>query len=412
MKCWILLVVLLGAAPPAADNWTEFRGPSGSGHSDAKNLPREWSETKNVVWKAPLHGRGWSSPVVWGKKVWLTTATPEGKELFVICVDRETGKVLMDAKLFDIAKPEETKKFNSFASPSPVIEEGRVYISFGSYGTACLNTETGKPVWTRTDLTCNHWRGPGSSPILWQNLLILHFDGYDQQYVVALDKKTGRTVWKSDRTHDFGTQDGDMKKAFSTPVVIEVGGKHLLISPAAKAALALDVSTGKEVWRVTYGSHSVAARPLVGHGMVYIGTGTGKDLVAVKPDGKGDVTKSHVAWTAKGFGHKPSGILVDDLIYGYPESGGLVTCIDAKTGEKVWAERVGATGHTASPLYADGVLYIFAEDGSAVMLQPGKEFKIVGRAKLEATEVCATPAIAGSSIFYRTNTHLYRIENR
>ena len=214
---------------------------------------------------------------------------------------------MVDAKLFDVAQPEDTQKYNSFASPTPVIEEGRVYVHFGSYGTAALDTATGKPLWTRRDLPCNHWRGPGSSPILYEDLLIVHLDGYDLQYVVALDKKTGRTVWKADRTHDYQTDDGDQKKGFATPIVIEAAGRSQLISPAAKAVVSLDPLTGRELWRVRYEQHSAATRPLFAHGLVYVDTGFSKaDLLAIRPDGRGDVTATHVAWKAtKGIGAKP-----------------------------------------------------------------------------------------------------------
>jgi len=398
----------------AADRWTEFRGPSGTGHSESAGLPREWSETKNVAWKTRIHGRGWSSPVVLGNQVWLTTATPEGRELSVLALDRGSGRVLFDTKLFDVAQPEDTRKYNSFASPTPVIEEGRVYVHFGSYGTASLDTGTGKMVWSRRDLPCNHWRGPGSSPILYKDLLIVHLDGYDVQYAVALDKKTGRTVWKADRTHDFGTDDGDQKKGFATPVVIEVAGREQLISPAAKAVVSLDPLTGREIWRVRYEQHSAAARPLFAHGLVYVDTGFGKaELLAIRPDGRGDVTDTHVAWKAlKGIGAKPSPVLVGDLIYAVSDTGGVVTCLDAKTGAEVWQQRVGGGGHSASLLFADGAIYVFAEDGSTVALGPGREYRELGRSSLGEEGVMATPAIAGPAVFLRTESHLYRVEKR
>ena len=187
----VAIVLGLGSAALAEDRWTEFRGPSGTGLSTSTGLPREWSETKNVAWKTPIHGRGWSSPVVLGTQVWLTTATRDGRELSVLALDRDSGRVIHDIKLFEVAKPEDTARFNSFASPTPVIEDGRVYVHFGSYGTAALDTRTGQTVWARRDLPCNHWRGPGSSPMLYGELLIVHFDGYDLQYAVALDKNTG-----------------------------------------------------------------------------------------------------------------------------------------------------------------------------------------------------------------------------
>jgi outer membrane protein assembly factor BamB len=398
----------------AADQWTEFRGPSGTGHSDSVDLPREWSETKNVAWKTGVHGRGWSSPVVLGNEVWLTTATPEGKELSVLAIARDDGRVLFDAKVFDVPEPEDTRRFNSFASPSPVIEPGRVYVHFGSYGTAALDTRSHKVLWTRRDLPCNHWRGPGSSPILYKGLLIVHFDGYDRQYAVALDKETGRTVWKADRTYDFGTDDGDQKKGYGTPVVIEAGGRPQLISPAAKAIVSLDPLTGRELWRVRHAQHSPAARPLFAHGLLYVDTGHGgAELLAIRPDGQGDVTETHIAWkVTKGIGAKPSPVLVGDLIYAVSDAGGVLSCIDAKTGALVWQQRVGGGSHSASPLFADGALYVFAEDGSAVALAPGREYKELGRSALGEGGVMATPAIAGKALFLRTESHLLRLEKR
>lgn len=412
MKLWIiaLLACLNGTAAPG-DTWSEFRGSAGDGRSDAVGLPREWSETKNVAWKTAIHGRGWSSPVVWGRQIWLTTGTPDGKELSVVCVDKDSGKIQVDRKLFLVEKPTELwRKYNSYASPTPAIEEGFVYVHFGTYGTACLDTKTGKTVWSRNDMPCDHWRGAGSSPILWKDLLILTFDGHDVQYLTALDKKTGKTVWKADRKHDFGTNDGDQKKGYCTPLVIEAGGKPQLVTSASAATMALDPATGAEIWRVTYKGHSPASRVVYGHGMVYFTTGAGGEILAVKPDGTGDVTSTHVAWRAKVGAHKPSPLLVDDLIY-VVNDGGTATCFDAKTGQQAWKQRVVGTGYSAGPIFADGAIYYFAEDGSAMAIQPGREFKELGKSKLEGgTECKMTPAIVGKSIFLRTSDSLYRIE--
>lgn len=410
----LALPVALAGSARAADRWTEFRGPAGTGWSDSSGLPREWSETRNVAWKTRIHGRGWSSPVVLGSQVWLTTATRDGRELSALALDRDSGRIVHDVLVFRVETPEETARFNSFASPTPVIEDGRVYVHFGSYGTAALDTKTGKTVWARRDLPCNHWRGPGSSPILHGDLLIVHFDGYDLQYAVALDKKTGRTVWKADRAYDFGTDDGDMKKAYATPVVVEAGGRAQLVSQAAKAVLALDPLTGRELWKVRYASHSAATRVLFAHGLLYVGTGRGpSDLVAIRPDGKGDVTDTHVAWRAtRGIGSSPSFILAGDLLYSVADKGGVLTCLDAKTGAEVFQQRTGAPAHTASLLAADGVVYAFAEDGTALALVPGRTYREAGRAALGEGGVMATPAIAGRAIFLRTESHLYRIEKR
>ena len=343
--------LVLGSSTAGEDRWTEFRGPSGTGHSDSTGLPREWSETKNVAWKTAIHGRGWSSPVVLGNQVWLTTATRDGRELSVLALDRDSGRVVHDIKLFEVAKPEDTARFNSFASPTPVIEDGRVYVHFGSYGTAALDTRTGKTVWERRDLPCNHWRGPGSSPMLHGELLIVHFDGYDLQYAVALDKKTGRTVWKAERTHDFATDDGDMKKAFATPVVIEAGGRQQLVSQAAKAVLALDPKTGRELWqrplRVALGRHPTALRP---------GAALRRHRARpVRPDR--DPARRHRGRhrhprRLEGHaGHRlePVSAAGGDLIYAVSDKGGVVTCLDAKTGAEVWQQRTGAAAPHGFP---------------------------------------------------------------
>ena len=408
----VALFVFAGAAA-AEDRWTEFRGPSGTGHSDSTGLPREWSETKNVVWKTRIHGRGWSSPVVLGKQVWLTTATPEGHELSVLALDRDDGRVLFDVRVFQVARPEDTRQYNSFASPTPVIEEGRVYVHFGSYGTAALDTRTGKVLWERRDLPCNHWRGPGSSPILHGDLLIVHFDGYDVQYAVALDKKTGRTVWRADRTHDFGTDDGDQKKGYATPVVIEAAGRAQLISPAAKAVLSLDPLTGRELWRVRYPQHSAAARPLFAHGLVYVASGRGKaELLAIRPDGHGDVTGTHVAWKAfRGIGASPSPVLVGELrLLRHRQGRGrdLPRREDRRRG-------LAATGRAESPTRPrpssrTARSTSLPRTDRPSRWSPAPSPGSSAAAALGEGGVMATPAIAGKAIFLRTESHLYRLE--
>ncbi len=323
----------------ADGNWPQFRGPEGNGHAQATSLATTWSESENISWKTPIPGRGWSSPVVWQNQVWLTTATEDGRQLFAICVDANSGNILHDLHLFQVAHPDEIHVTNSYASPTPVLEPGRVYVHFGTYGTACLDTSTGQVLWQRRDLPCNHWRGPGSSPILFEDLLIVNFDGFDQQYVVALDKNTGQTRWKTDRNIDFQTDDGDLKKAFCTPTIISVQGQLQLISPAAKATIAYDPRTGRELWRLRYDNHSATARPLFGHGLLFINSGFSKaELLAVRPGTTGDVTDTHVAWqTDRSIGSKPSPLLVDDLLYVVHDQG-TASCLDALTGAGRLAE--------------------------------------------------------------------------
>jgi outer membrane protein assembly factor BamB len=411
---WSILVMVLAAG----GQWPEFRGPDGTGTSPNANVPIKWSETENVRWKVPVHGRAWSSPVVLGQQIWLTTATPDGKQLFAMAFDKETGKTLYDLKLFDVATPQFAHSFNTYASPSPVIEPGRVYVTFGSPGTAALDTKTGKVIWERRDLECNHFRGAGSSPILFRDLLIMHYDGSDVQYVVALDKKTGKTIWKTPRTVDFKDlepngkikADGDFRKAFATPQIVTVGGSPVLVSSGSMAAYGYDPLTGKELWRLEERtSFSASTRPVSGHGLVYYSTGfsTGQ-VLAVRPDGRGDVTNTHVAWRAtRGAPKKPSPLLVGDLLFVVNDNG-VVTCLDAKSGAEVWTGRVSDT-YSASPITAGGRIYFFSEDGKATVIEAGRAFKVLAENTL-ADGFMATPAIDGSALYVRTKSHLYRIQ--
>lgn len=405
-----LLLALLAAPLVAEDNWPQFRGPQGKGCSEATGLPTTWSESSNIKWKTPLHDRGWSSPVIWGDQIWVTAAPEDGTVNYAICVDKNTGQIVHDIKLWDVENPSPLgNALNGYASCTPVIEEGRVYIHFGSYGTACLDTESGKVLWQRRDLPCEHFRGPGSSPILFENLLIFHMDGYDYQYIVALDKQTGDTVWKTDRNIEYGTDNGDFMKGFSTPIVIEAAGKLQLISPSSKATISYDPRTGKELWRVRYNSHSGAGMPAYAHGLLYLNTGFGKaDLLAVKPDGAGDVTATHVLWEAKkSIGSKPSQILVGDLIFNVHD-GGVANCLDAHTGEELWSRRLSGE-FSASPLHADGKVYFCGQDGYTTVVKASREYEELARNKLD-DGFMASPAVTGKALILRTRSALYRVE--
>ncbi len=402
----------------AADNWPQFRGPDGTGHSDAKDLPTEWSESKNIVWKTPIHDRGWSSPVVFGKQVWLTSASKDGRQLFALCLDKDTGKLIRDIKLFDVAQPQYAHPFNTYASPTPVIEQGRVYITFGSPGTAAIDTKTFKVIWERRDFECNHFRGSGSSPIIFRDMLLMHFDGSDHQFVVALNKTTGKTIWRTERSIDFQDLDkngkpaaeGDLRKAFSTPHVTQINGRWEMISLGAKAAYSYDPFTGKELWRVEErGQHSASTRPVLGHGMIFYPTGfSNGQLYAVRTGGSGLITDSHVAWRVKrGASNKPSILLIDDLIYMIGDTG-IATCVEAKTGEIVWQQRIGGE-YSASPVYADGKIWMFSEEGKTTVIKPGRTFEKLAENNLD-DGFLASPAIAGKAFYLRTRTHLYRIE--
>jgi outer membrane protein assembly factor BamB len=428
-----ILIVLIAMCPVAARaDWPDFRGPHSNGHVQSEDgaepvgLPLTWGESENVRWKTPIPHKGWSTPVILDGQIWLTTATDDGHDYFAICVDAETGKVVHNKMLFHHDKPEPLgNHLNCYASPSAAIESGRVYVHFGSSGTACLDTSTGEVLWRRDDLPCRHYRGASSSVVLFENLVILTLDGADLQYSVALDKATGKTVWKTDRDVVWNDQnptgeyakyahlakDGDFRKAHSTPLLITSDdGQQQLVSPGAKAAFAYDPRTGKEIWRISHDDWSVAPRPLFHDGRIYLVTGLmHPELWAIRTDGTGDVTNSHVDWRLNSRVAKTaSPILVDGRIYMISDDG-IVNCVDAATGEPVWQKRIGGA-IAASPIYADGRLYFCDQDGETTVLQPGDKFEELAVNVLD--DGCmASPAVDGSALYLRTKSHLYRIED-
>ena len=419
-KTPILLLAAYFSSVCLFGNWPDYRGPRRDGVSEVANLPLRWSETLNVRWKMLIHGRGWSSPVIWGKQVWLTTATEDGKVLSVLCIDRDSGQILLDRKLFEVAKPRPlSNPINTYASPSPTIEEGRVYVHFGSYGTACLDTGSFEVLWQRRDLPCDHWRGPASSPHLWEDLLFLHMDGADVQYVVALDKTTGANRWVTFRSVDYGDLEedgrprasGDYRKAYNTPLVVDFKGEPQLISPSAKGAYGYDPRTGNEIWQISHGGHSSAPRTLYSDGLVGISTGYiggTAQLWGVRLGGRGDVTGTHVAWKyARGSPKHSSPILVDGRVY-MMSNDGIATCLDFKTGKEIWKGRIGGL-HSASVLYAGGRIHFFDEEGQTTIIQPGETLEILARNQLD-DGFMASPAVADGALFLRTTTHLYRIQ--
>jgi len=416
--------MLLAMAATAQADWPRFRGPSGDGlvtrpgSAEQIGLPVRWSETENVTWKTAIPHLGWSSPVVMDGQVWLTTATAEGHDFHAICVDADSGAIRFNERLFHTDDPEPLgNPLNSYASPTPVVEPGRVYVHFGSYGTACLDTKTFEVLWKRSDLPCRHYRGPGSSVILFEDLLILTMDGVDVQYLVALDKATGRTVWKTDRTADWDDLDaegkprdeGDLRKAYTTPLIVEADGATQMISVGAKAFYGYDPRTGRELWKVNMPAFSGAAGPVYRDGIVYVVTGFGQtELMAVRIDGAGDVTDSHVLWkTARTVPRTPSPVLVGDLLFTINDTG-IAICLDAATGEPIWQERIRGN-YATSLLYADGNIYCFNQNGTSTVFKAARRFEVVATNTLDAG-CMASPAVAGRALFLRTKTHLYRIE--
>ena len=402
-----------------ASTWPEFRGPTGQGIAPAAaKVPLHWSEDKNVAWKTPIHGRAWSSPVSDGERIWVSTATEKGTELSGVCVDVKTGKVIHDLKLFHVENPQYAHPFNSYASPTPVLDGNRLYITFGSPGTACLDAKSGAVIWERRDLECNHFRGAGSSPIVYKDFLIMNFDGSDYQYVIALDKATGKTVWKTNRSLDYKdltpegkpAADGDWRKAFSTPLVHDFGAGDLLISHGSKALYGYEPLTGKELWHVEeQKTHSGSGRPIVGHGMIFCSMGHSKsELWAVKPGGSGDVTQSHVVWKVKrNVPTRSSAVRAGNLIF-MVDDAGIASCLNARTGDQVWNERMGGT-YSAAPILAGDRVYFFSEDGKTFVVEVSDKFKLLATNQI-GDGFMATPAVVNDSFILRSKSHLYRVD--
>ena len=394
-------------------DWPQFRGPGGEGHSDATGVPVEWSEKKNVVWKRALPGSGWSSPVLVSGKLYLTAAVPQGggdgpqanRSLHVFCLDAVTGKTEWDREVFEQggAKTPNIHQKNSHASPTPVVEDGKIYVHFGHQGTACLDTQ-GKVLWRNREIVYAPVHGGGGSPVIAGDRLIFTCDGSRDPFVAALVKSSGRLAWKFKR--DTGA---NKKFSFSTPLVIEAAGKTQVIVPGSGGVSSLDPRSGREIWFVDYGEgYSVIPRPVYGHGMVFVSSGYDRAVaLAIRVDGKGNVTKTHVKWkTDRRAPHTPSMLLVGDELY-MVSDGGVVTCLDAKTGDENWSERSGS-GTSASPVYADGRIYIQDEKGMATVLAAGTDYKKLATNQLDGRTL-ASYAMDDGAIYIRSETHLYRI---
>jgi outer membrane protein assembly factor BamB len=400
LPLWLLIVCHSTIA--FAQDWPQFRGPDGQGHSAERALPIDWSESKNVTWKAAVPGRGWSSPVVAGGRVWLTTATVAGRDtsLRLVGYDIATGQQARDVEVFRLRNLDLLNAKNSHASPTPVIEGDRIYVHFGAEGTAALST-TGEILWkARHRYESQH--GNGGSPLLYGDLLILNCDGFDSSFVVALDKHTGRTRWKRFRHQPWS-------QAYSTPLAIRVGDRDQIVSVGAFKTFAYEPESGKEIWRVSYpDGFSNVPRPVFGHGLVFITTGFQQPaIVAVRPDGKGDVTRTHVAWTlSRGAPHTPSPLLVGNELY-VVNDGGIASCIDARTGAVHWQQRLGGSV-SASPVLADGRIYVLDEEGRTTVIKPGTVFERLATNAVEGPTL-ASMAVASGSFFIRSAGHLYRI---
>lgn len=413
---------------PAFAQWPDRHGPTLDSHvpsEHAKGLPIEWSETRNIAWKAPLHDEGHSSPVILDGKVWLTAATNDGKKQFVLGIDEVTGEVLHDKLLLvnDEVEPlGGANGVNNYAAPSCVLAPGAVFVHFGTYGTARLDAKTAEIVWQRRDLPCRHYRGPGSSPVLCGSRLILTFDGVDQQYTTVLDTETGETLWRTDRSTDYGDLDknglpwreGDLRKAYCTPGLATVGDQVQILSVGSRAMQSYDLVTGRELWTVRHKNYNAAIRPLwlAEEGLAVINTGSrAANLVAVRLDDttRGDVTDSHVVWKRdKANPRFAKPIYNDGLIFQITDLG-VAYCIDAATGEELWKDRVPGD-YRSSPFLAGDHLYFFNEEGRGTIVKAARTFQQVAVNDAPGMGTTACPAVSHGAIFVRGKTHLYKIQ--
>jgi outer membrane protein assembly factor BamB len=434
----LLVPTLLVSSQARGDSpWPQFRGPNGDGIVHGQDVPVQFGESEKVTWKTPIPGKAWSSPVVADGVIWVTTAVEvfpsederiellesagiekrkfkqlaiaKAIQLKLVSLSLETGDVLHALDLVEIERPDPIHSLNSYASPTPVIDGAHIYCHFGTFGTFCVNRKSRDIVWQRR-LPLQHGVGPGSSPLIDESRLVLIQDGMERQYVTALDKQTGETIWVTDRP-EMDAPTGDQKKAYCTPIKItDRLGREQLICMGSQWMVAYEPETGEEIWKVRHGKgFSVVPRPVHGDGVVYFSTGFGKpQLWAVKVDGSGDVTETHVLWTVRrGIPAKPSPILHDGLIY-VMEDNGIASCFDAKSGEEVWKERVGGK-YSASPVLVNDLLYFASHEGKVTVVRSGREYDEVAVNEL-AGQIMASPVIVNDALILRTAEAMYRIE--
>ena len=392
-------------------NWTHFRGNKLNGIAEVEFVPVNWKNDSNLVWKQAIHGKGWSSPVVYDDQVWITTASEDGKDLSALSLDFGSGKIMHDIKVFTPETVSRKHPINSYATPTPCIEKNFVYVHFGSQGTACINTAKGSIVWTRTDIKCDHVQGAGSSPLIYGNLLILHFEGTDVRFLIALNKSTGETVWKTERPKEpYEPLTVIGRKAYITPLVLNVKGRDLLISNGSAICIAYDPLTGKEIWRVIRGAESTIAMPFSEAGKVFFFTGymikadgtQFSELLAVNPDGKGDITETNILWRKETERLQLLTPLIKDGFIYTIDSGNTMMCLSALTGEELWSKKL-KENFNASPVYANGNIYFCSIKGNILIIKANPGLEVVAQNKM-GEQIWATPAILRNSILLRTES--------
>ncbi|MBC8245089.1 MAG: PQQ-binding-like beta-propeller repeat protein [Verrucomicrobia bacterium] len=405
-----LLLFLLATARLEAD-WPQFRGPDGQGHSDQKDVPIRWAEGKNVTWKSAVPGQGWSSPVIAGNQVWMTSAKAGGKSLHAVCFDKTRGALLHDVEVLTTEDAGPRHRLNGYASPTPVLDGERVYVHFGPRGTVCLDTDGGI-LWKNTGFDYNVIQGAASSPILHRDLLILTCDGIDHQFIVALDKRTGKVRWKQPRAHleAAAKKRAIAKMAYSTPLVQPVDGVTQLVCSGADHVAAYDLNTGAELWWMPYDGFSIVGRPSYRNGLFYVVGSIRQDhfcVYAVRP-GNGRLRDDQIVWqNSKGIPHVPSPLLVGKRLF-VVHDGGVASCLDALTGNEHWRERLGGN-HDASPVEIRGRVYFCNREGKSTIVAASDQFEVLAVNQLDGT-FKASPAVTDGALFLRSDTHLYRIE--
>ncbi|NNE90523.1 MAG: PQQ-binding-like beta-propeller repeat protein [Verrucomicrobiales bacterium] len=392
-----------------AEHWTEFRGAGQQGHAPADvEVPLRWSESQNIAWKTPIAGKAWSSPIVVGSRVFVTTAVEEdGLSLRVIAVDLESGKPIWDTEVRKKPDAGRMHKKNSHASPTPVFEDGKIYAHFGHHGTYCVDAKSGDIVWKQESIEYPPVHGTGGSPIVLGDKLIFSCDGAKDPIVVALDKSTGDIDWKTDRDVEVSR-----KFSFSTPLPIEVDGKTQVVVPGSGALISYDPENGNEIWRCLWGEgYSVVPRPVYSHGLVIGCSGFNTaNMIAVDPTGTGDVTDSHKKWEiSKRIPKESSPIVVGDLLF-VNDDKGILSCVEVKTGEVKYEQRLdGQGGYSASPVYAGGHLFFHNGDGITTVVKPTDRFEKVAENSIGEYGLSSF-GVAPDGFLIRTESNLIRVK--
>lgn len=410
--CWLATLVVIHADVSFAENWPGFRGPTRQGISQEKDVPLEWSRTLNIAWKTPIPGEGWSSPIVFKDRVFVTAATDGGVSFRLLCLDRKSGTVLWDKEIFR-QKAGHKQQFNSYASSTPVTDGQRVFVVGADGRIAAVSTD-GSVAWTNHDIDFYSEHGLAVSPILYEDLVIVAFDGsspgpdtklgwqkpWDQAVIMALDKNTGNIRWKGKR--------GLSRVAHVCPQILHQDGKDQLISSAGNVVQGFDLETGRRIWTVSSPGEGVVPSVVIGEGLIFTTSGFGESTIrTVRTGGEGDVTDTHIAWeSTEDVPKVPSMLYARGFLFLITE-GGVAKCLRAATGEVLWRQRLDPK-YSASPVWAEGRIYFLSEKGTTTVVQAGPEFKILAQNELDE-KCCASPAISQKQIFIRSEHNLFCI---